>query len=141
MVRDASINELNAIYELEKQFGVEAFNLRSLRHFINKRALKVYVINNNIVGSAIVLERKNSTKVRLYSFIIDYKYRGQYFGEAFLSALNTLNGKWTEIRLEVSHTNTTAINLYSKQDFQPYKVIKNYYKDGSDAIKMKKLLT
>ena len=43
--------------------------------------------------------------------------------------------------LEVSHTNFTADNFYSRFDFSTVGIRRNYYKDGSDALVKEKKLT
>ena len=46
-----------------------------------------------------------------------------------------------KILLEVSHTNFTAENFYSRFDFSTVGIRRNYYKDGSDALLKEKKLT
>jgi ribosomal protein S18 acetylase RimI-like enzyme len=142
MIKPASITDLDAVLELEKQFGAEAFSKRSLRHFINTGALRVFIDNEaNIIGSAILLERKNSNKVRLYSFIIDERFRGKGVGRSYLHALMFSNPSWREMCLEVSVNNTPAIRLYKSLGFQEQKRLNEFYSDGSDAIKLKYILS
>jgi ribosomal-protein-alanine N-acetyltransferase len=42
-----------------------------------------------------------------------------------------------ELRLEVNLKNTGALSLYSKLGFEAGTVIKGYYSDGSDAVRMR----
>jgi len=46
-----------------------------------------------------------------------------------------------KLLLEVSHSNTTAKNFYSRFDFYTVGIRKKYYKDGSDALLKEKKLT
>lgn len=138
MIITASLIHLNAVCELEQQFGAEAFSKRSLRHFILQNKLKVFVDNfGNVIGSAILLRRKNSNTTRLYSFIIDNKYRDKGIGQVYLEVLlQDVQTKY--IKLEVSENNTAAIKIYTKQGFAIVDHKPNYYKDNSTAIVMKK---
>jgi len=43
---------------------------------------------------------------------------------------------WLELKLE----NKQAIGLYTKLGFRRASVVPNYYSDGSDALRMRKLL-
>ena len=102
----------------------------------------VFVDNFDVViGSAILLRRKNSDKIRLYSFIVDQKFRGKGVGRAYLHALLERDLGASGMILEVSETNHPAIGLYTKAGFQPTQRLENYYRDGSGAIKMFKKLS
>jgi len=142
MIRTSSLTDLDSVFELEKQFGAEAFNRKSLRRFILSGSLLVFVDNFDVViGSAILLRRKNSDKIRLYSFIVDQKFRGKGVGRAYLHALLERDLGASGMILEVSETNHPAIGLYTKAGFQPTQRLENYYRDGSGAIKMFKKLS
>jgi ribosomal-protein-alanine N-acetyltransferase len=144
MIRFASIEDLDAIVELEKQFGAEAFSKRSLRHFICSNNI-VYVIEfgDIIVGYLIALIRKDTSKVRLYSLMIDSNHRGKGYAIEILQFLERRCkelGK-SEIGLEVSEGNYPAIALYSSLGFERgTERIENYYRDGTAALKFSKKL-
>ncbi len=88
--------------------------------------------------------------VVVYSFVIDQAhvmniavdpdYRGQQIGDALLLALiadsNARGG--TQVTLEVRTSNTAAIGLYRKHNFDVIGTRSNYYKDGEDAYIMMK---
>jgi len=138
MIRHSSLRDLDSVCELEKQFGAEAFQKRSLRRFHKNGSLLVFADNRDyVIGSAILLRRSNSNIVRLYSFIVDQKFRGKGVGRAYLDSL-ILSTEALGIKLEVSEANLPAIGLYTKAGFQPLQRVENYYHDGSAAIKMYK---
>jgi len=141
MIRHSSLRDLDSVCELEKQFGAEAFNRRSLRRFIMNGSLLVFADNfDHVIGSAILLRRNNSNNVRLYSFIVDQKFRGKGVGQSYLHALLQRDMGASRMNLEVSEANLPAIGLYTKAGFQPFQRHENYYRDGSAAIKMFKIL-
>ena len=141
MIKNSRAADLNAIYELEKQFGADAFSKRSLRRFHENGNLLVFLDNQDtIIGSAIVVHRKNSDKVRLYSFIIDQKFRGMGVGKTYLETLLSIPWDAIWMILEVSEGNHPAIHVYQKAGFEEIQRIEGYYSDGSSAIKMIKNL-
>ena len=141
MIKNSRAADLNAIYELEKQFGADAFSNRSLRRFHENGNLLVFLDNQDtIIGSAIVVHRKNSDKVRLYSFVIDQKFRGMGVGKTYLETLLSIPWDAIWMILEVSEGNHPAIHVYQKAGFEEIQRIEGYYSDGSSAIKMIKNL-
>jgi ribosomal-protein-alanine N-acetyltransferase len=141
MILPSSIEHLDRVCELEKQFGAEAFSRRSLRRFIMNESLVIFVDNSGyVIGYAIVLRKKNSYKARLYSFMIDEKFRGNGLGSAYLSALIHEETGVDGIILEASENNEPAIRMYHRAGFEVIQRVQNYYKDGSGAIKMLKKL-
>jgi ribosomal protein S18 acetylase RimI-like enzyme len=141
MIKNSRAADLNAIYELEKQFGADAFSKRSLRRFHENGNLLVFLDNQDtIIGSAIVVHRKNSDKVRLYSFVIDQKFRGMGVGKTYLETLLSIPWDAIWMILEVSEGNHPAIHVYQKAGFEEIQRIEGYYSDGSSAIKMIKNL-
>lgn len=141
MIKNSRAADLNAIYELEKQFGADAFSKRSLRRFHENGNLLVFLDNQDtIIGSAIVVHRKNSDKVRLYSFVIDQKFRGMGVGKTYLETLLSIQWDAIWMILEVSEGNHPAIHVYQKAGFEEIQRIEGYYSDGSSAIKMIKNL-
>ena len=141
MIRNSCLEDLNQIYELEKQFGAEAFSNRSLRRFHLRGNLLVFADNYGvIIGSAIVLRRKNSNRVRLYSFVIDQRFRGMGVGKTYLRVLLDMDWDALWMILEVSEDNHPAIHIYQKAGFEEIHRVDSYYTDGSAAIKMIKNL-
>ena len=140
MVRSAVVEDLNGLFELEQQFGAEAFTKKTLRRFLSKGKNRLFVLEDamgRMVGSAIVLRRKNSTKARLYSFIIHEKHRGAGMGSAYLRLiLERLAGKVDTVTLEVSENNEAAIRMYEACGFELDGRVEGYYRDGSAALKM-----
>ena len=97
---------------------------------------------DQIVGYSLITFRKNSDTARLYSICIDKKRHGEKLGTFLLlctiDRLRSFNCI-KSITLEVSENNK-AIQLYTKFNFKKITRLKHYYKDNSDAIKMKLIL-
>lgn len=139
IIRPAKLDDLDAINRLEQTFGAEAFTRRSLRHLI---------MSNNVVlvtdsAYAIVTTRVNSAKARLYSIAVLEEARGRGLGKAMLKAaeLAAVDVGKKIMTLEVSESNESACALYSLGGYHEVDRYKEYYIDGSTAIKMQKNLS
>ncbi len=80
--------------------------------------------------------------IELNNIAIDKNLRGRGIGKYFLQFIinvsNHLNAK--KIFLEVKEGNYRALNLYKSFNFEVINIRKKYYKDGSNAILMEKIL-
>ena len=143
MIRHADCDDLDKIELIEQEFGAEAFSKRSLRHLICSNNISLVIeLGDEIVGYLIALVRKDSSNVRLYSLIIHSNHRGKGYATEILHFLERIckeQGR-TRIGLEVSEVNYPAIALYRLHGFQTVSRAESYYKDGSAALKLQKLL-
>lgn len=142
MIRLATLEDLESICSIEQQFDAEAFSKSSLRRFIMNSQTVVLHSNELILGYAILLSRKNSKQARLYSIAIAKQYQGRRFGLILMHAIDdiAIDNGYQKITLEVSWHNKVAIQLYTKMGYKEIKILDNYYKDGTSAIKMAKNL-
>ena len=76
-------------------------------------------------------------------FAVNKKYRKKGFGTYLMTFLIKECEKLNinKLILEVSNTNSTAEQFYSRFDFSTVGIRRNYYKDGSDALLKEKKLT
>jgi len=97
-------------------------------------------VDGKLVGFLEVSKALNEAEV--YIIVIDPLYQGKGLGTLFLSkVLQELKETGVDkVFLEVSTKNNRAINLYTKLGFMEIFRRKSYYKDGSDAIIMEKIL-
>ncbi|MBU1564146.1 MAG: GNAT family N-acetyltransferase [Proteobacteria bacterium] len=93
-----------------------------------------------IVGYAILLGRKNSRKMRIYSFGIVPAARNRGLAGKMIEHLEDIVkiSQCHMLTLEVSDSNTAAVNLYKKHGFEQYGFRLGYYEDGGHAILMRK---
>jgi [ribosomal protein S18]-alanine N-acetyltransferase len=138
----ADVDELAALET--NLFSTDRCSKKSFRHLINHA--HVIVARNmelhNIVGYAILLGRKNSRKMRIYSFGIVAAARNLGLAGELLAILENIANKaqCNMLTLEVSDGNTAAINFYKKHDFAQFGFRLGYYEDGGHAILMRKPL-
>jgi ribosomal protein S18 acetylase RimI-like enzyme len=140
---NADVDQLTAL-EI-KLFQTDRCSKKSLRYLIKHSHVIVARQENttNIVGYAVLLGRKNSTKMRIYSFGIVPAARNLGLAGKLLEVLENIAKKLHRqaLTLEVSDGNTAAINLYKKHGFAQYGFRLDYYEDGGHAILMQKRLT
>jgi ribosomal protein S18 acetylase RimI-like enzyme len=123
-------------------FKTDRCSKKSFRYLI-RRAHVIVVKRQDtaaIVGYAILLGRKNSRKMRIYSFGITETARGVGLAARLLEVLENIAGgrKCVQLTLEVSDSNVAAIGLYRKHGFEQYGFRLGYYEDGGHAILMRK---
>lgn len=125
-------------------FHTDRCSRRSFQRLIRQgRVVVVRQPQGTIVGYAIVLTRRNSRKMRIYSFGIADTSRRQGLAGALLAQLEEMAtaADCLMLTLEVGDTNTAAIGFYSKHGFCQCGFRLHYYQDGGHAILMRKSLT
>jgi ribosomal protein S18 acetylase RimI-like enzyme len=80
--------------------------------------------------------RLNSYELEIEKLFVRRTFRRRGYA---LKMLDHLSQKNLPIVLEVSVSNTAAVNCYLKAGFKKNRLRKNYYKDGSDALEMVKV--
>jgi ribosomal protein S18 acetylase RimI-like enzyme len=125
-------------------FHTDRCSRRSFQRLI--RLCRVVVVRQpqgTIAGYAILLARRNSRKMRIYSFGIADDSRRRGLAGALLAQLEDMAtaAGCHALTLEVGDTNTAAIGFYSKHGFYQYGFRLHYYEDGGHAILMRKSLT
>ena len=108
-----------------------------------KEGIKVFglLLSNLVIGICVFHVVLDEAQINF--FVINQKFRKKGFGSYLMSHLikkcEKLNLK--KLLLEVSQSNVTAVRFYSRFDFSPVGIRRNYYKDGSDAVLKEKKLT
>lgn len=89
-----------------------------------------------LVGYSLLLFRRNSAKARLYSLAVDREQRGRGIGRLLIesSARLARTRGCTSLHLEVSQTNSSAVDLYESLGFVRTGLRPGYYEDGNDAF-------
>ena len=144
-IRLATKEDLDALLSLENIcFKEETFQKRQLKYLLLKARSMVLVaeIDRNIIGSMIILLRKNILNARIYSFNVHPEHRRKGIGSSLMdTALDKLEKKgYKNITLEVGINNTIARNLYQSKGFIVDKKLSNYYTNGDDALHLIKKL-
>ncbi|MEM2880621.1 MAG: ribosomal protein S18-alanine N-acetyltransferase [Candidatus Methanomethylicaceae archaeon] len=137
-VRDATLNDLNEIYAIEKESFSDPYPKPLLKAFFyHPGAYIVAVVRGKVVGYAIGIIRFRSLG-HIISIAVEKDFRGKGIGKKLLHELiKRLSGMGAKkIRIEVRESNEIAINLYKKTGFTTKEKISRYYPDGEDALVM-----
>jgi ribosomal protein S18 acetylase RimI-like enzyme len=141
----ASLADVNQLAMLETiLFHTDQCSKRSFRYLILHSTVIVVRsrTDDEIFGYAVLLKRKNSSKMRIYSFGIAAHARQNGVGTKLLDYLETVAKKENSsmLTLEVSDQNPAGISLYQKFGFKQYGFKYGYYQDGSHALLIRKHL-
>ena len=145
MISIKQINEkdIDLCYELDSN-TISLWSKNQWSNEFKKEGIKVFglLFSNLVIGVCVLHVVLDEAQINF--FVINQKYRKKGFGSYLMNYLikrcEELN--INKLFLEVSHTNATAKEFYSKFEFSTVGIRKNYYKDGSDALlKEKKLPT
>lgn len=144
-IRKAAARDLDTLHQLEvTHFGDDQFSCSQLRHLILRANATSYVIelDRKIVGSAIMVWRKNSRMGRLYSILISKQAQGRGLGVLLIARCeaDARRRGCTRVTLEVRADNKSAIALYLKHKYEITDSLPGYYHDGSNGLKMVKRL-
>ncbi|MDD3740213.1 MAG: N-acetyltransferase [Bacteroidales bacterium] len=131
------------ILEIENlSFSSNKFSKSQFNYLLSKAKAVFKVIKVDDIARAylILLFRKNSKSLRIYSIAVHPMSRGLNLASQLLEFTNTyaLKNKFTHIHLEVREDNNSAIKLYQKFGYIITGKKNSYYEDGSDAIIMTK---
>ncbi|MGQ8338068.1 GNAT family N-acetyltransferase [Sunxiuqinia sp. A32] len=143
-IHQAQVSDLKELVLLEQlAFEQESFSRRQMRYLLTK-AQSDYVIirvEGQLAASLILLKKKNSSYLRIYSLLVSPEYRGVGLAKKLLDYAERQAAVYEKnaLSLEVSDSNTAAVTLYLKWGFQTVAEKPKYYKDGSTGLVMRKI--
>ena len=143
--RLATGEDLGALLNLEKIcFKEETFPRRQLHYLLLKAKSIVLImeIDSNIIGSMIILLRRNILNARIYSLNVHPEHRRKGVASSLMdTAFGLLEEKgYKKITLEVGVTNHVAQKLYLSKGFIVDKKLSNYYSNSDDALHLTRKL-
>ena len=143
-IRRASIDDLAALVQLEKQFPTDRLSRASFRHLLRHghAAILVCECSGSFAGNAVVFYRRGNARARLYSLIVDPDFQRRGIARALLAAAESdaaARGHGA-MYLEVRPDNAPAIRCYQQYGYAMTQRVENFYEDGTDALRMQKCL-
>lgn len=147
-VRRATIEDAGAISLVENTaFADErdCFSSNQIRRLIRNPRARVGVaeVDGVIRGWCVVLIRTHLRwrSGRVYSVAVQPEFAGRGLGRALLNwSLRSLADDGVErIYLEVRSANESAIHLYVSEGFEPIAELPNYYAEGINGIRMRRV--
>ncbi len=129
---------------METHFPSDRMSARSVRNFLRAPSAYVWVVEaaNELVGSLVLLTRKGVHSARIYSVIVLPQMRGQGLAAKLVADAEAQTRKLglSAVTLEVRDDNAAARALYRKLGYVEEKSLPAFYDDGSDGLRLRKLL-
>lgn len=136
MIREATINDIDSILEIESSFK-NPYTKKDLLYELNENECSKFLIYeevNKIIGFIIFVITFDSASILQIATRKDNLRKGvaSKLLEKSFEIIKENNCEF--YTLEVRSSNLPAINLYEKYGFNKITIKPNYYKDGEDAI-------
>ena len=141
--RRVGMNRLDELLALEEaSFTTDRVSRRSLRNLLRSSSaccIGAYSAGE-LVGSMVLLFRRNAATARIYSIAVAAHARGKGIGRRMMlrGEQEARRRGCSRMRLEVRMENTAAIRLYESLGFNDTEVIPGYYEDGAHAMVYRK---
>ncbi|MHC1582198.1 MAG: ribosomal protein S18-alanine N-acetyltransferase [Candidatus Syntropharchaeia archaeon] len=142
VIRPFKRKDFRVVLDIEKRSFLDGDPLLYMELYeLYPDGFLVAEVDGRIVGFIIAILTMDG-EGRIFSIAVDEGYRRKGIGTALLnSAFEILKEKGVDsVRLEVRVTNHPAQSLYRKLGFVDVGFIPNYYRNGEDAIVMRKKL-
>jgi ribosomal-protein-alanine N-acetyltransferase len=131
-------NDLPAVVALEEQSFTDPYP-KSVLTMLSKQYAETFVVavhRSTIVGYAVIAP--GADRHHLLSIAVEPSRRRMGLGKEMLVFLESRIGSGT-IVLELRKSNVTAFDFYKNNGFLETGTMPNYYRDGEDAITMKRI--
>lgn len=143
-IRNYSIVNLEELVTIDQQCfnKYDSYDKKMFENILkeNPNSFFILLVDKTVAGYFIIYRFRKGGYIESIAILPSFQGMGlgNYMMEYIITHFNQL--KYKHITLEVRPTNWKAVRMYEKYGFKAVKTLKNYYKDGADAILMKKLL-
>lgn len=144
-IREARASDVPNLMAVEvASFRTDRLTPRQFAAHASSRTADLIVahVGETLAGYALVLSRKGSRALRLYSLAVEQRFQGLGLGSALLAAaeMRAEARGAQRLRLEVRRDNMTAIRLYKARGYRLTGRKGAYYADGCPALRFEKEL-
>lgn len=132
-------DDLDRVMEIEKEVFPDPWSRKSYEFEVAGNRFSIPIVlefNHEIIGHAVVW--KIFEEFHIATIAVAIEYRGQGWGEYLLSSLMDMAAETEYALLEVRPSNISAIRLYEKFGFAKVGMRRHYYRNGEDALIMRK---
>lgn len=145
-IRKATVDDLEFLVELEKSCfpPIQQTSRKNIRHSLLSDFQDVLIAETNgrekvLIGSLVLFKYLRS--IRIYSIAILPGHQKKGYGELLLRHVAELANRSgiEKIAIEVRAKDTALINWYGNHGFSIVKLLKDYYANGEDGLKMESL--
>lgn len=144
-IQTAQFSDWPTLVALEQSlFQYDIISPRQMKFLLQRPSAVVRKaeLDGHLVGSMILLTRKNSSILRLYSLGVRKQEQHLGIGRRLLLDAETmaLEKRCNCLRLELHINNQIGLSFYLKAGFQIFTYYDNYYNDGATALRLQKVL-
>jgi ribosomal protein S18 acetylase RimI-like enzyme len=144
-VRSATLADLEPLLELEEaSFDGDRLTRRRLRHLLSRAHAAVFVVEDDtgLLGSVVLLFRRNTGTAHVYSIAVAERARGRGIGRTLLAEAEA--EAWRRerawMRAEIRKDNHASIRLFESCGYRRFGEYEDYYEDEMDAWRVEKTL-
>jgi ribosomal protein S18 acetylase RimI-like enzyme len=139
VISPVTMSDLQLLIELEVQlFSSDIISRRQFKYLLTKANSIVVKAESDetFLGYMVLLKRRNSRSLRIYSLGVAAYARNQGVAQKFMSYAEqeAKNHHCNRLTLEVAINNESAVKLYKKIGYIAYGQKANYYEDGCTAL-------
>lgn len=139
LFREAKKTDIEALVKIENRcFTEDRLTARNFHWMLEKAHADIIVVvaEKQIAGYGLLLYRRGTSLVRLYSLALLPEFRGTGLAGALLSELESCARRRNCVyfRLEVRPDNVAAIALYRRHGYRQFDIKQDYYADHSEAL-------
>lgn len=146
-IRLATLADLDGLCAVEQAaFDPAHYPLtsrRMFRHMLTKGNVDILIAceGKRVVGSAVIFYRSTSKFGRFYSLAVHPEFQGQSVGRMLFEGVekHIAKRKFKGILCEIRADNDKLYQRYTSIGYKPLHRLKDYYPDGSEGIKMRKI--
>jgi len=144
-IRAAQLADIPALLALEAEFPTDRLSRAHWRHLLtrgNGLAL-IYMREGEVVADVVLFFRKNSRYARVYSLVVAPAQRGRGVARQLMEAAQAAVAQrgLLGLTLEVRVDNLPAQALYARLGYHLERRLREFYQDGSDALRLSKRCT
>jgi [ribosomal protein S18]-alanine N-acetyltransferase len=142
-IQKAEPQHLDELHNLElDSFDGDRISRRNYRRLLRvpSACCLVALENNQLIGSLVLLFRRNSPKARIYSLAVASSARGKGIGKKLIHHAETEAAQrgCHSLTLEVRCDNLAAITLYTRMNYTKTADLIAYYEDGANGLRFTK---
>jgi ribosomal-protein-alanine N-acetyltransferase len=138
-IRLMRFDDLDRVMEIEKRVFPDPWSRRSYEFELSGNRFSIPLVlesDHKVIGHAVVWHVYE--EFHIATIAIAPEYQGQGWGKYFLKSLLELATEAVYALLEVRPSNYSAIHIYEKFGFVKVGIRRRYYRNGEDAVIMRK---
>ena len=140
-IRPMRLEDLDRVLEIEVQVYRDTWSRSNYRFEIEENRFSLPVVmelEGQVIGYSVAWLMFE--EFHIATIAVDPAFQRRGYGEFLLRAILGMSDDAEYALLEVRKTNHKALSLYKKYGFRQYGMRRRYYRDGEDALVLRKEL-